>query len=216
MALRNRVVGWFDAVAEEGVLPTAWRRLRHHLYRDGDVAGKLIPGEVVEFQGHHHGVYFAGPIAQMVASFLVLLIWLTQAGTDNAWVSFVVCGGLGAWGWFRLLTRTRYLLVITDSRVFRISGVYTRYEGEMPLGRVLDIAVQRPWYLTMLHCGHLVLENAAQTQGLRDIRWMKDPSDLARLIHRLRTERSPSPVVVTGVRRQTDHAAVRSPRHRRY
>jgi hypothetical protein len=217
VGLRGRVVGWFDAVAEEGLLPAAWRRLRHHLFREGDVAGKLIPGEVVHFQGHHHRIYFVGPALQVLASFLLLLVWLPQVGADAVWVPIAVCGGLGVWGWYRLLSRTRYLLVITDSRVFRIDGVYTRYEGEMPLSRVLDIAVQRPWYLTWAHCGHLVLENAAQTQGLRDIRWIAEPQQRARQIHQLRTLSEHSPARATaGYRPRASHAAAHRPRPRRY
>jgi hypothetical protein len=122
-----------------------------------------------------------------------------------------------------MLKRTRYLFVITDSRVFRISGVYTRYEGEMPLGRVLDIAVQRPWYLTPIACGHMVLENAAQTQGLRDVRWIAEPQTRARLIHQLRTNRdrsgepppAPLPVPATpAYRPRADHPARRAGRPR--
>jgi hypothetical protein len=220
MPLRDRAIGWLDAVAEEGLVPAGRRRVRHHMYRDGDVARKLIPGEVVHDQVRHHGIYLVGPWLQIIASIAVMLVWLPQVPLDQTWLPVVVCGVVAVWGWYRLLARTRYLFVITDSRVFRISGVYTRYEGEMPLVRVLDIAVQRPWYLTPIRCGHLVLENAAQTQGLRDVRWISEPQARARLIHELRTtgdRRKPSspPVTVApAYRPRADHPARRAGRTR--
>jgi hypothetical protein len=57
----------------------------------------------------------------------------------------------------------------------------------MPLSRVLDITVDRPFWQRPLGCGHLVLENAAQEQGLRVIRLISDPGRRALLIHQLRT-----------------------------
>jgi hypothetical protein len=74
---------------------------------------------------------------------------------------------------------------------------------------VLDITVDRPWWLRPFKSGHLVLENAAQLQGLREIRYVPRPEDLAREIHRLRREgnaradaSAPSDV---GHRRHADH-----------
>jgi hypothetical protein len=88
----------------------------------------------------------------------------------------------------------------------------------MPLSRVLDITVDRPFLMRPFGCGHLVLENAAQEQGLRAIRMIPRPNERALLIHALRTGVGPhlAPAVEPAhPRRVPDHPAVPRDRSRR-
>lgn len=87
------------------------------------------------------------------------------------------------------VSRDRF--VITDSRVFRVWGLFSLHEAEMQIARLLDVTVVRPWWLRPFNSGHLVLENAAQKQGLRDIRYIPDPHDIARAIHAQRRRMDP-------------------------
>jgi hypothetical protein len=196
-------VGWLDRVADEGLLPKARRRLR----RTPDRA--LLPGEVLVDEVRHHWVAFSWPVLVLLGG-LVVAVWsLLQAPIDVLWLPLGV--GLLVLGYgsdrFAGIWMERFL--ITDTRVMRISGVYTRKVAWMPLSRVLDITVERPFWLRPLGCGNLVLENAAQQQGLQSIRRIARPNERALLIHALRTGGREG--LAAGAQPAAEHATRRRP-----
>ena len=69
----------------------------------------------------------------------------------------------------------RDVFVITNMRVFLASGVFSVRIATMPITRILDITVEKPFVGRVLGYGHFVFESAAQAQGLRDIRYIGDP-----------------------------------------
>jgi hypothetical protein len=75
--------------------------------------------------------------------------------------------------------------VITNMRVFRVRGVLTQKLATMPLGRILDITVEKPFLGRILNYGHFVFESAAQEQGLRDIRFVARPYERDLVIQRV-------------------------------
>jgi uncharacterized membrane protein YdbT with pleckstrin-like domain len=75
--------------------------------------------------------------------------------------------------------------VITNMRVFRIRGVFSRTLATMPMTRILDITVEKPFLGRVLGFGHFVFESAAQDQGLRDIRYVGRPDERDLIIQRL-------------------------------
>lgn len=177
---------------------------------------QLVAGEHVIDEVRHVWLAFAWPVVVLVFA-AGLGVWsLVQVPVDTLWVAGIVCLGLMLYGIDGFLRAWKDRFIITDSRVMRISGVYNRKAAWMPLGRVLDITVDRPLWLRPLRAGHLVLENAAQEQGLREIRLIPHPNDRALLIHALRTgvapetPREPTPRVpdhppLHGVRRRGHH-----------
>jgi len=175
-------VVWLDSVADEGLLPKVRRRLRRT-----NPDEQLVPGEHVIDEVRHHWIAFLGPILLLLLMVVLLVRSLLMVPIDVLWVPLALCLVLFMFASDRLARAWMDRLVITDSRVVRISGVYNRKVAWMPLTRVLDITVDRPLYLRAFHCGHLVLENAAQEQGLRDVRLIPRPGDRALLIHALRT-----------------------------
>lgn len=177
---------WLDSVADEGLLPKARRRLRR-----ANPDEQLVPGEHVIDEVRHHWIAFIGPTLLLLLATVLLVRSLLVVPLDVLWVPLAICLVLGLFAGDRWLRAWMDRLVITDSRVVRISGVYSRKVAWMPLGRVLDITVERPFLLRPFHCGHLVLENAAQEQGLRDVRLIPRPGDRALLIHALRTGVAP-------------------------
>src|SRR5690606_36836206 len=104
------------------------------------------------------------------------------------WFAIVVVFGILAYSFYRILLIARDRFVITDSRVFRVWGVFSLHEAEMEIVRVLDITVDRPWYLRLVGSGNLVLENAAQEQGLKRIWLVPRASQLTIAIHRRRRQ----------------------------
>jgi uncharacterized membrane protein YdbT with pleckstrin-like domain len=57
-------------------------------------------------------------------------------------------------------------------RVFRVNGIFSVNRASVPLSRILDITVHKPWLGRLLNYGHFVFESAAQVQGLNEIRYV--------------------------------------------
>lgn len=181
-----------------------------------DVDRALLPDEQVIDEVRKVWVAFIGPFVIVLAALAVAVAGLVAVDVNALWVPLAV-GLVGAgYGADRIARVWKDRLIITDSRVMRVSGVYNRTAAWMPLSRVLDITVDRPLWLRPIGAGHLTLENAAQEQGLREFRFIPHPNRRALLIHGLRTGAAPQSSRRPG-RRAPDHPARRvSPpqRHR--
>jgi uncharacterized membrane protein YdbT with pleckstrin-like domain len=156
-------------------------------WRAPSVDAQLLPDEHVVDDVRKVWVAFVGPTLIIVVA-VVLLLWsLAAVPVRSLWVGLVVGVLLLGFGVDRYLNVFKDRLIITDSRVMRVSGVYSRKAAWMPLSRVLDITVDRPLWLRPIRAGHLTLENAAQEQGLREFRFIPHPNERALRIHALRT-----------------------------
>jgi Bacterial PH domain len=189
----DRFVNWLNRIAEDGLITIFWTRIRG-LSGHRRVAAKLIPTErTIDVHRRpradrrpevtHSAILYTVPA--LIA--LVGLVLLFYVPLDSILSLVLVLGVLGYAG-YRYLEISRDRFVVTDSRVFRVWGVLTLNEAEMEIVRVLDITVERPWYLRPFSTGHIVLENAAQEQGLREIRFVPDPQIIATAIHRRRRQ----------------------------
>lgn len=165
---------------------------------DPQVARHLIhdEGEVIIDEVRRHWVAFIGPVA-IVA--LAALFWLGMPLAGEGWWLVLLVGLIGAcYGLYRVLVQHMDRFVITNMRVFRVYGVFSRHTATMPMSRILDIAVNKPLTGRIFGYGHFVFESAAQDQGLRDIRFVghADERDLTiqRVIQRsgLRSSMSPT------------------------
>lgn len=194
-------VRWLDSVAEQGgVVPRASKAVF-----GANIDRQLVPGEHVIDEVRHVWVAYVWPVTVLVLT-VALAVWsLATVPVDTLWVPLALCVVLFAYGSDRFARAWKDRFIITDSRVMRISGVYNRKAAWMPLARVLDITVDRPLWLRPLHAGHLVLENAAQEQGLREIRLIPHPNDRALLIHALRTGVAVEVVPPAPANRRPDH-----------
>jgi uncharacterized membrane protein YdbT with pleckstrin-like domain len=151
-------------------------RIGRHLLRD---EGEVIVDEVL-----HHWVVYVKPFLEFLLGLGLVVVGLF-APVAIAWVPWVV--GLAVWahaGW-RALTSHMDRFVITNMRVFRVRGVLTQRMATMPLGRILDITVDKPIIGRMLGYGHFVFESAAQEQGLRDIKYVGRPDQRDLMIQRV-------------------------------
>lgn len=173
--------------------------LRNLLARwEQDVESHLLldEGEQVIDLVRKHWVVYVRPALEAVGT---LLLWvLAVTGPIQAGWFFILVGVV-------LLCHAAYLVaqehrdvfVVTNMRVFRASGVFSVRIATMPMSRILDITVEKPFVGRILGYGHFVFESAAQAQGLRDIRFIGDPDardlTIQRVIQRagLRTPRGP-------------------------
>ena len=164
------------------------RRLRRQR-----VARRLLPydgaggaDEVIITGGdvHHHWAGYAVPMFWALLSLVPL--WVAfYASTDVAWAFLLLAFGLALHAGLKALRIFMDVFVITNFRVFRVSGLPgfgpTKY-ASTPLSRILDITVKQPSMGQLLGYGHFTFESAAQEQGLRDIRYVPRPLERDRII----------------------------------
>lgn len=185
--LADGFLRWLDRIAEDGLLRMVWRWVTSWFGR-GRVTRKLVAGEHVIAMVKHSWIAYVVPWLICLGGLVLAVVWLPRVSVDVAWFPIAVVTGVLSYGFYKMLEVARDRFVITDSRVFRVWGVFSLQEAEMEIVRVLDVTVNRPWYLRLVGSGHLILENAAQAQGLREIHFIPRADDLAVAIHRRRRE----------------------------
>lgn len=66
-------------------------------------------------------------------------------------------------------------VVVTDQRIFEVSGLLTRSVASMPLTRVTDMTYRRSFFGRMFGYGDLIVESAGADQALRTIQRIAEP-----------------------------------------
>ncbi|WP_030482601.1 PH domain-containing protein [Nocardioides aequoreus] len=152
------------------MLRALWRHLT-----DPNISDRLlkdgVDDEVIADVVLKHPVVYVVPA---LVSLLGLAVWLLflVVPLDAAWFPFLAGLGLVLVGGYMALSRNIDRFVITSDKVFRVHGLLNRHEASMPLGRILDITVDKPLWGRVLGFGHFTFESAAQEQGLRDIHFV--------------------------------------------
>ena len=153
------------------------RRVRRRLLRDEDMREDIVQ------EVHHHWVVHTVPALEVVLA-LGLTWTLLWTPLELGWLLFagiVALLGHAAWSY---LVDFMDVFVITDMRVFRVTGVLSSKHATTPLKRILDITVEQPLPGLLLDFGHFTFESAAQEQGLREIRYVGKPLALDLVIQR--------------------------------
>ena len=162
------VAGWWRRALDP--------RIGKHLLRE--------EGEVIVDEVPHHWVLFTVPALESVLA--LVLFWLFLASSvEIAWLPLLLAVGVFGHTAWKALTHHMDRFVITNMRVFRVRGVISQRLATMPLGRILDITVEKPVLGRVLNYGHFVFESAAQEQGLRDIRFVGRPYERDLIIQRV-------------------------------
>ncbi len=143
-------------------------RVRRRLLREDDAREDIVD------EVHHHWIVHLLPGLE-VAVACGLLYLLLLATTDVGWLIFAAATALLLHASWLSLVEFMDVFVITNMRVFRVSGVFTSKHATTPLSRILDITVDQPFLGLLLGFGHFTFESAAQEQGLRDIRYVARP-----------------------------------------
>ena len=141
-------------------------------------------GEVIVDEVKHHWVVYTRPVVEVTVAFALLVLGVFSS-VQIAWLPWVIAGGLAAHAGWRALSEHMDRFVITNMRVFRVRGVLAQSLATMPLGRILDITVEKPFSGRLMGYGHFVFESAAQEQGLREIRYVGQPDQRDLTIQRV-------------------------------
>lgn len=152
------------------------QKIDHHLlHEEGEV--------VIDIVRKHWIVYWrAGAI---MAAGVALWAVVPFASPQIGWLPIIVGFIVLVYGIYRVAVEHRDIFVITTMRVFRASGVFDVTVATMPINRILDITVAKPLLGRILGFGHFVFESAAQSQGLRDIRFIARPDERDLTIQRV-------------------------------
>lgn len=157
----------------------------------------LSADEQVVFEVRRHLVVLLRPaVVALVAVFLAGTIgWFTSPSEGSDRVDlvaglialfFAARFGWKTWHWYS----DRF--VVTDQRIFEVSGVLTRRVASMPLTRVTDMTYRRSLLGRILGYGDLIVESAGQDQALSRIEKLPRPDDFYRTITSLVTAGLPS------------------------
>ncbi len=151
-----------------------------------DIEGHLLEdeGEQVIDLVRKHWVVYVRPTLELVG---VLGLWLVAlfGPIQLGWFFLLAGVALGLHALYLTLREHRDVFVITTMRVFRASGVFTVRIATMPITRILDITVEKPFVGRLVGYGHFVFESAAQSQGLREIRYIGEPDERDLTIQRV-------------------------------
>jgi uncharacterized membrane protein YdbT with pleckstrin-like domain len=150
--------------------------IRKHLLRE--------EGEVVVDVVSHHWVAYLRAWAWAIAG-AVCLVTATVVDMDVAWVLLLAAAAALLRAGHLALTVHMDRFVVTNMRVFRVHGVFSQSLATMPLSRILDITVRKPFVGRLLGYGHFTFESAAQAQGLRDITTVSRPDERDLTIQRV-------------------------------
>jgi hypothetical protein len=137
------------------------------LLPDHDIDGNLLqnPEEHKVGEYPHHPIVYARAVAEL----------LVVGPASIGWLPLLIAFGLVGHASYLWLRDRRDIFVLTDMRVFRVTGIFTTKRATVPINRILDVTVERPllgrWPFTY---GHMTFESAAQEQGVRDIRYIAD------------------------------------------
>jgi hypothetical protein len=117
-------------------------------------------------------------------------------------------------GWIVLAFLVRFLwkglewtadhIVLSDQRMFEVSGVLTRRVGSLPLVKLTDLTYTRTLPGRLLRYGHLKVETPGQQQALTLIRFLPHPDRFYQTLNGLVMARYPKPQPVVEEQRRSD------------
>jgi hypothetical protein len=130
-----------------------------------------------------HVAVLGPPATWAVAALVAALLFSPISGTS--WLSnilwLVALVALARFGWAVLLW-VNDKIVVTDKRVFELSGILTRNVASMPLRAMTDLTYQRTLSGRMLGYGTFIVESAGQDQALSRIEFLPEPDKVYRVI----------------------------------
>jgi PH (Pleckstrin Homology) domain-containing protein len=172
MAMRRSVRAWRD------------RRVHDAMLADPEVDETLIHppvGSRAHSTVASHWVVYVPRIAEALGGLFFLYVFL-NSGPASAWLPLLIGFGLLAHAAYSSLVLFMDVMVLTNVRVFRVTGMPVSKRASMPLSRILDVTVERPLLGAILDYGHFTFESAAQTQGMKDVKYVPHPFEYEKMI----------------------------------
>lgn len=141
--------------------------------------------------------------ATLVKPFVVTALWIAGAlvvgmlvtprdGRDLVDTAVGVVAGVAIVRFvWKLFSWRAARYVVTNRRLFQVSGVLTRKVASMPMTRMTDLTYKRPILGRLLGYGEIVVESAGAEQGMQTLDHLPHPDDFYRTITRVVATYSP-------------------------
>ena len=161
----------------------------------------LAPGEEPVLEVRHHGMVLAKPVAQALGVII-------GGGLLGSYVSFdeggdpidTIIGLVAIFFTARLVWKMllwwQDRIVVTDQRIFEVSGVLTRNVATVPLEKVTDMTYRRTVGGRIFGYGDLIFETAGQMQAMDRIEHLPRPDHFYRTVTSLVAARYTAPPVL--------------------
>lgn len=131
----------------------------------------------------HHIIVLVGPAVQTIGALIV--VGLVNPIVESAQIAnvltFIALGLLGRLAW-KVLDWYNAQIIITDKRIFKMSGLVTRTVATMPLRMMTDMTYQRSAAGRLWGYGTLIVESAGQDQALSQVDYLPQPDEMYRTI----------------------------------
>ena len=152
----------------------------------------LIPDErpVVEVRRHPFVLLRAGgqTVAAVAAASAVGALTSWDRGTDliDTLVGLVAIFFVGRLLW-KVVVWWEDKILVTDQRLFEVSGVFSRKVASMPLEKFTDVTYSRSVAGRIFGYGEFIVESAGQAQALERIDFVPQPDEFYRMVTSLVT-----------------------------
>lgn len=136
----------------------------------------LTRDEMLVLARRRHASVLVRPVAEALGATLVAAL-LTPPSGGNTFTAVLWWAVLALYGrvlWYGVQWWFDHI-VITDRRIFEMSGVLTRSVASMPLRKVTDMTYRRSLTGRVLGFGELLIESAGQDQALSHLDHLPDP-----------------------------------------
>ncbi|HYI45989.1 MAG TPA: PH domain-containing protein [Actinomycetota bacterium] len=147
----------------------------------------LAQDESIVLRVRRHLIVLFGPFVQAVAAVvLAVVIGVVASPAEGSDLVDLAAGLVAAFfvvrfAW-KLWQWRADRIVVTDRRIFEVSGVLTRKVASMPLEKMTDITYRRSILGRLFGFGELIVETAGQDQSLHRIGHLPRPDDFYRTI----------------------------------
>ena len=151
--------------------------------------------EVLSYLSHGERVYVQTPMHPLVLWRQALAVILATAllvttiqrgdGSDGSLnILLLLWFGSLAWlGWSEF-GRRKGFFVVTDKRVLKVTGIFSKDVPMMRHVKVTDLRFRRPWWGRPWDLGSIVFETAGQDQALREVSFVPHAQETYHLIVR--------------------------------
>ena len=156
----------------------------------------LADSEESVIEVRHHPFILLRPLAAAVGVIFGAVVIGSLASWDNGSDFIDTTVGLVALFFvirflWKLLLWWEDRIVVTDLRIFEVSGVLTRKVASMPLEKVTDMTYKRTIGGRLFGYGELVVENAGQQQAMDQISYLPRPDEIYRTVTTLVNNNTP-------------------------
>jgi membrane protein YdbS with pleckstrin-like domain len=147
----------------------------------------LAQDEEIILQVHRHGSVLLRPLFTALGMiFIAAVIGFLTSPSEGGDLIDMIVGVVALFFVLRLLWRIwewrADRVVVTDRRIFEVSGLLSRKVASMPLAKMTDITYRRSILGRLLGFGELVVETAGQDQSLHKLDHLPKPDEFYRTI----------------------------------